>query len=72
MLERAFADTYGIEMKDIFGNLTLALGSYRHSVGSIIPGMTRVAWNLKKNEIQKEIPGITRTKFLYNLSRAEL
>ncbi len=70
VLERAFVDTYGIEMKDIFGNLTLALGSYRHSIGSIIPGMTRVAWNLKKNELRKEIPGITRKKFLYNLSRS--
>jgi hypothetical protein len=70
VLERAFQDTYGIEMKDVFGNLTLALGSYRHTVGTIIPGMTRVAWNLKKDQLKKEIPGITRKKFLYNLSRA--
>jgi|SRR5580700_9658746 hypothetical protein len=70
LLERAFSDTYGIEMKDVFGNLTLALGSYRHSIGSIVPGMTRVAWSLKRAELQKEIPGITRKKFLYNLSRS--
>ena len=70
VLERAFRDTYGIEMKDIFGNLTLALGSYRYSIGSIVPGMTRVAWSLKKAQLQKEIPGITRKKFLYNLSRS--
>jgi len=69
-LERAFLDTYGLEMKDVFGNLSLALGSYRFSVGSIIPGMTRVAWSLKNEQITKEIPGITRKKFLYNLSRA--
>ncbi len=69
-LERAFLDTYGLEMKDVFGNLNLALGSYRFSVGSIIPGMTRVAWSLKHEQIEKEIPGITRKKFLYNLSRA--
>ena len=70
LLERAFLETYGIEMKDVFGNLTLALGSYRYSIGSIVPGMTRVAWNLKRTELQKEIPGITRKKFLYNLSRS--
>ena len=70
LLERAFRDTYGIEMKDVFGNVTLALGSYRHTVGAIIPGMTRVAWSLKKDQLQKEIPGITRKKFLYNLSRS--
>jgi hypothetical protein len=70
LLERAFLETYGVEMKDVFGNLTLALGSYRHSIGSIVPGMTRVAWNLKRTQLQKEIPGITRKKFLYNLSRS--
>jgi hypothetical protein len=70
VLERAFQDTYGIEMKDVFENVTLALGSYRHTVSAIIPGMTRVAWSLKKDQLQKEIPGITRKKFLYNLSRS--
>jgi hypothetical protein len=70
VLERAFLDTYGIEMKDVFGNLDLALGSFRYTVGSIIPGMTRVAWQLKKDQVTKEIPGMTKQKFLYNLSRA--
>ena len=70
LLERAFLDTYGIEMKDVFGDLTLAIGTYRYSIGSIVPGMTRVAWSLKRAELQKEIPGITRKKFLYNLSRS--
>ena len=70
VLERAFVDTYGIELKDVFGNLDLALGSFRYSVGSIIPGMTRVAWQLKKDQVTKEIPGITKKKFLYNLSRS--
>jgi hypothetical protein len=70
VLERAFQDTYGLELKDIFGNLDLALGSYRYSVSSIIPGMTRVAWQLKKDAFIKEIPGVTRRKFLFNLSRS--
>lgn len=70
VLERAFLDTYGIELKDVFGSLDLALGTFRYSVGSIIPGMTRVAWQLKKDQLAKEIPGITKQKFLYNLSRS--
>jgi hypothetical protein len=70
LLERAFLNTYGIEMKDVFGNVTLALGSYRYAVRSIVPGMTRVAWSLKQDQLKKEIPGITRKKFLYNLSRS--
>ena len=67
VLERAFLDTYGLEMKDVFANLDLALGTFRYSVSSIIPGMTRVAWQLKKDTFIKEIPGITKRKFLFNL-----
>jgi hypothetical protein len=70
LLERAFRDTYGLEMKDVFGNLDLALGSYRYSVSTIIPGMTRVAWKLKEKELVTETPGLTKKKFLYNLSRS--
>jgi hypothetical protein len=70
VLERAFLNTYGIEMKDAFGNVTMALGSYRRTVSSIIPVMTRVAWSLKQDQLKNEIPGITRKKFLYNLSRS--
>ena len=70
VLERAFLDTYGIELKDVFGSLDLALGSFRYSVGSVIPGMTRVAWQLKKEQLVKDIPGTTRKKFLYSLSRS--
>jgi hypothetical protein len=70
VMERAFRDTYGIELKDVFGNLGLALGSFRYSVSSIIPEMTRVAWDLKGADLSKEIPGVTRKKFLYTLSRA--
>ena len=70
VMERAFEDTYGIKMKDVFGSLDLALGTFRYSVGSIIPGMTRVAWQLKRDQLVKEIPGVTQQKFLYNLSRS--
>jgi hypothetical protein len=70
VLERAFRNIYGLEMKDIFTNLDLALGTFRYSVSSVIPEMTRVAWQLKKGTLIKEIPGITKRKFLYNLSRA--
>ncbi len=70
VLERAFLDTYGIELKHIFGDLDLAIGTYRYTVSSILPGMTRVAWRLKKDEVIKEIPGATKQKFLYNLSRS--
>jgi hypothetical protein len=71
VLERAFVKTYGLQLKDVFQNLDLAIGTYRRAVSSLIPEMTKVAWELKKDEIEKSSPGITREKFLYSLSRAE-
>jgi hypothetical protein len=71
LLERAFKETYGIELASIFTSLDLALSTYRYSVSTLIPTMTRVAWETKKRDIEKQTPGITRDKFLYNLSRAD-
>lgn len=71
VLERAFKRTYGIEIKDIFTNLDLALGSYRRAVSTIIPEMTKVAWETKKDAIEKATPGVTREKFVYGLSDAD-
>ncbi len=70
VLERAFRDTYGLELSDVFFSVDLALGTYRHTVGGIIPEMTKVAWNLKKDELRKAQPTISRQKFIYNLSRS--
>ncbi len=70
VLERAFRDTYAIELKDVFGDLDLALATYRRAVGAVIPELTRVAWNLKKDELAKSAPGVSKRKFVYNLSRA--
>jgi hypothetical protein len=71
VLERAFQDTYGLEMKDLFGDhLDLALGSFRYTTSTIIPDMTHMAWQLKKDKIVQEIPGMTKQKFLFNLSRS--
>ena len=70
VLERAFHDTYGLEMKDIFGSLDLALGTYRYATSTVIPNMTRAAWQLKGDVLMKEIPGMTKKKFLFNLSRS--
>jgi hypothetical protein len=70
VLQRAFEDTYGIPIGHVFLNLDLAIGSYRRAVGTILPALTKVAWQIRKQEIRKDAPGITRKKFLYNLSRS--
>jgi len=70
LLERAFQETYGLPLKAVLSNEEMVLNSYRRAVSNQIPTATRIAWTLKKDEIQKSMPGITKTKFLYNLSRA--
>ena len=65
VLERAFKDTYCLELKDVFASVDLSIGSYRRAVSSFVPTATKIAWDLKKDEIQKNTPGITRDKFLY-------
>jgi hypothetical protein len=70
LLEQAFQETYGLDLKSVLVNEDEVLGSYRHDVSQLLPQATRIAWSLKKDDIMKDQPGITRQKFLYNLSRA--
>ncbi len=70
LLEQAFQETYGLDLKEVLSNEDKVIGSYRHDVSQLLPKATRVAWSLKKNDIMKDQPGITKKKFLYNLSRA--
>jgi hypothetical protein len=70
LLEQAFQETYGLDLKEVLSNEDKVIGSYRHDVSQLLPKATRVAWSLKKNDIMKDQPGITKRKFLYNLSKA--
>ena len=65
-----FSDTYSIQLSDVFGDLDLALATYRHAVSAVIPELTRVAWHLKKDELGKGQPAVSKRKFVYNISRA--
>jgi len=72
VLERAFLLTYGQDMNDIFnGKLDLAISTFRWSVKSLLPGLTRTAWALKKDDIQKLNQGMTSRKFHYHIKRRE-
>jgi hypothetical protein len=70
VLERAFRDTYGINLKTMFPDFDRAIGSYRRAVSNTIPMATRVAWAQHEDEIRKARPGVTRKQFLYIMSRS--
>jgi hypothetical protein len=70
LLEKAFQDTYALPLKKVFSDFDLSVGTYRYSISNAIPTATKVAWETNKDQIQKDIPGITRQKFLYHISRS--
>src|ERR1700681_4365441 len=70
VLDQAFQETYGLDLKKVLTNQDRVFNSYRHAVSNLLPRATRIAWHLKKDEIQKDEPGITKNKFLYNLRRS--
>src|SRR5450755_1597021 len=70
LLEQAFQETYGLDLKSVLPDEDNVIGSYRHDVSQLLPKATRIAWSLKKDDITKDQPGMTKKKFLYNLSRA--
>ena len=57
-------------LKTVLSDEDKVLGSYRYDVSQLLPKATRIAWSLKKDDILKDQPSMTRKKFLYNLSRA--
>ena len=71
VLERAFRDTYGLELEDVFGDTDLAIGTYRRAVSTIIPDMTRLAWREKHDEILAATPHITERDVVYTLTRRD-
>jgi hypothetical protein len=70
LLDRAFRKTYGLNLKDLFRTLDLALGTYRFSVSTLLPTLTKTAWSLKSREIMLNQPTASRRQFLYNIKRA--
>src|SRR4029079_10231625 len=70
-LERAFRDTYGLELEDVFGDADLAIGTYRRAVSTIIPDMTRLAWREKHDEILAATPNLTERDVVYTMTRRQ-
>jgi hypothetical protein len=71
LLERAFRDTYGLELRGVFGNLDRAISTYRYSVSQIIPALTESAWEGKQEEIEKLNPTASRASFILVYRRAD-
>jgi hypothetical protein len=65
LLRRAFRDTYGLEMSDVFADEDRAISTYRYSVSQLIPALTAAAWRDKREEIQKTWPDADREHVVF-------
>jgi hypothetical protein len=71
LMERAFRETYGLQMKDVFASEDLAVGTFRYAVGTVIPQMTQIAWEKKRDEIEKVTPHVQRNAIVYTFTRRQ-
>ena len=71
VLERAFRATYGLEITDVFGDVDLAIGTYRRVASQIIPDVTRMAWRDKRDEILAANPRLTEKDVVFSMTRRE-
>jgi zinc dependent phospholipase C len=71
LLDRAFRETYAIEVKDVFRDEQLAISTYRRSVSELIPELTRTAWHDKREEIEALTPGVEESAFVFTYTRQQ-
>jgi hypothetical protein len=71
VLERAFFDTYGIPLNQVLTKEDLAIGTYRKTVGTLLPKMTQVAITNYGDKMKQADPTFVPQKLTYRLSKAD-
>jgi len=71
LLERAFRDTYGLDLGDVLTNQKRAISTYRFSVSQLIPALTEAAWRDKQDEILAQTPAAERSTVVFAYARAD-
>ena len=71
LLERAFQETYGVNLNTVLKHEDLAINSYRYSVSTLIPEMTRAAVVDYGKQIQQKVPNFDRKRFVYRIKRTD-
>ncbi|HEX8327663.1 MAG TPA: zinc dependent phospholipase C family protein [Hymenobacter sp.] len=71
VLERAFLQTYGLELGQVLPNVDLSIATFRFAVSQLIPTAARAAWHYKRKDILKLSPGARRRDYLKRVSPKE-
>jgi hypothetical protein len=64
-LERAFEQTYGLELRQVFVNVEASIATFRFAVNQLLPAAARAAWQQKRQEIRALSPRARRRDYLY-------
>lgn len=67
VIEKAFFRTYGLDVNDVFGSMSVAIGAFRWSVKTLLPTIVRAAWVNKRSDIKKINPKATSRSFSYRM-----
>jgi hypothetical protein len=54
LLQCAFLETYGVNVSSVLGNLDSSLGTYKIAALDVVPEMTRVSWEMKKDRLREQ------------------
>ena len=72
VLARAFFETYGLNIDDVFKNrFPLAIEVFRWTVANIFPFITKAAWAAKGSDILKKDSTATSKKFRFKMRQKE-
>ena len=61
LLERAFAQVYGLDIHQVFSHFSLSVTMLRWSFKRLFPALTGTAWIFKKRQLKKAHSGLTET-----------
>jgi len=71
LLDRAFRETYGLGLDDVFASTDVAITTYRWAFREVIQEATGIAWQLYRADATRVDPTATAETFVGRLSRAD-
>ncbi|MCC3152096.1 zinc dependent phospholipase C family protein [Hymenobacter sp. BT770] len=71
VLERAFLETYGLELGQVLFDPDLDVATFRFAVNQLLPAAARAAWQSQRKEIRRLSPRARRREYLYRANRRE-
>jgi hypothetical protein len=69
LLDRAFKETYGIDVSTILKHEGLTIWSYSESISKLMPHLTEITWKSKQDQILALYPELKRERYVIQRTR---